>query len=179
MRQAFADGIAWGDAKAALFERIDAEVAPLREKYEALIAQPARIEEILRAGAARLREERALPTLRALRDAVGLRNLAAGADARGAGAPTRPVALPQFKQYREADGRFYFKLVQGDRVLLQSEGFDSPRDAGLRIAAIKRDGLDPADGVVASAPDVANEDVLAALAAIRAADAEKSASRAD
>ncbi|MEG3158786.1 tryptophan--tRNA ligase, partial [Lysobacter zhanggongensis] len=81
MRQAFADGIAWGDAKAALFERIDAEVAPLREKYEALIAQPARIEEILRAGAARLREERALPTLRALRDAVGLRNLAAGADA--------------------------------------------------------------------------------------------------
>ena len=30
MRQAFADGIAWGDAKAALFERIDAEVAPLR-----------------------------------------------------------------------------------------------------------------------------------------------------
>ena len=37
------------------------------------------------------------------------------------------------------------------------------RDAGLRIAAIKRDGLDPADGMVASAPDVANEDVLAAL----------------
>ncbi len=28
MRQAFADGIAWGEAKTMLFERIDAEVAP-------------------------------------------------------------------------------------------------------------------------------------------------------
>ncbi len=28
MRQAFADGIGWGDAKQKLFERIDAELAP-------------------------------------------------------------------------------------------------------------------------------------------------------
>jgi tryptophanyl-tRNA synthetase len=56
MRQAFADGIGWGDAKQKLFERIDAEVAPLRERYEALIAHPERIEEQLRDGARRLRE---------------------------------------------------------------------------------------------------------------------------
>jgi tryptophanyl-tRNA synthetase len=29
--QAFADGIAWGDAKQRLFERIDAEIGPMRE----------------------------------------------------------------------------------------------------------------------------------------------------
>jgi len=49
--QAFADGIGWGDAKAKLFERIDAEVAPLREKYEALMAKPGDIESLLRARA--------------------------------------------------------------------------------------------------------------------------------
>src|SRR5690606_11592296 len=36
MRQAFADGIAWGDAKQKLFERIDAELAEPRERYHAL-----------------------------------------------------------------------------------------------------------------------------------------------
>ena len=53
--QAFADGIGWGDAKQRLFERIDAEVAPMREKYAALMAKPGEIEAILRDGAARLR----------------------------------------------------------------------------------------------------------------------------
>ena len=37
------------------------------------------------------------------------------------------AVLPVFKQYREADGKFHFKLVHGERMLLQSAGFDSPR----------------------------------------------------
>ena len=43
LRKAYADGIGWGDAKQLLFERIDLEVAPLRERYEALMADPAQI----------------------------------------------------------------------------------------------------------------------------------------
>ena len=58
--QAFADGIAWGDAKHVLFEKIDAEISPLRERYEALMAKPGEIEIILRDGAARLRTAYAL-----------------------------------------------------------------------------------------------------------------------
>ncbi|HAI93899.1 MAG TPA: tryptophan--tRNA ligase, partial [Xanthomonadaceae bacterium] len=65
--QAFADGIGWGEAKQALFERIDAEISPMRERYEALIAEPARIEAILRAGGAKLRERYAIPLLARLR----------------------------------------------------------------------------------------------------------------
>ena len=42
-----------------------------------------------------------------------------------------------FKQYREADGRFHFKLVDGDRLLLQGWGFASPRDAGQLVARLK------------------------------------------
>mgnify|MGYP002776994010 CR=1 FL=1 len=139
MRERFAAGIGWGEAKQALFERIDAEVAPLRERYEALIADPAAIETVLRDGAARLRAAHATPMLRALREAVGLRDLSRAPASKDD--PARPRATaPAFKQYREADGRFYFKLVHGDRVLLQSAGFDSPREAGLRIAALRRDG---------------------------------------
>ncbi|HEY2347244.1 MAG TPA: tryptophan--tRNA ligase [Xanthomonadaceae bacterium] len=144
MRQAFVDGIGWGDAKQKLFERIDAEVEPLRERYEALIAHPERIEEQLHHGAGKARMI-AKPLLAKLRDAVGLRNLGA----RGGVAVVREkakVALPQFKQYREGDGRFYFKLVDAEgRLLLQSMGFPSPKEAGALIARIKSNGIDSAE----------------------------------
>lgn len=139
MRQAFADGIAWGEAKQALFERIDREVAPLRERYDALIARPADIEAILRDGAQRLRDRHALPRLRALREAVGLRDLSQ-VQAGAAKKVAKGSALPTFKQYRENDGRFYFKFVDGDRVLLQSIGHDSARTAGQLIARLKQEG---------------------------------------
>lgn len=137
MRKAFADGIAWGDAKQQLFERIDLEVAPLREKYEALMANPAHIEALLRDGAQRLRATYATPLLATLREAVGLRDLSSQATTTQAREAKR--AAPMFKQYREADGKFYFKLVDGDRVLLQSGGFDSARDAGQVVARAKQD----------------------------------------
>jgi tryptophanyl-tRNA synthetase len=172
MRRAFADGIAWGEAKQALFERIDAEIAPLRDRYEALIAEPAMIERQLRDGAARLRERYAVPRLRALREAVGLRDVAAGTSTQQR-AKAKASALPVFKQYREADGRFYFKFVDGDRVLLQSAGFDSPKDAGARIGALKRGGFTGADDAVVLGDGVDTEAVLEALAALQAADAEK------
>jgi len=139
MRQAYADGIAWGEAKQELFERIDVEVAPLREKYESLIARPAEIEAILRDGATRLRTKYATPFIAELRDAVGLRDLSSTSVI--SGKASVKAASPQFKQYREADGKFYFKLIHADgRTLLQSAAHDSPRDAGQLIARLKREG---------------------------------------
>jgi tryptophanyl-tRNA synthetase len=140
MRQAFADGIGWGEAKQRLFERIDSEVAPMRERYEALVAHPETIEQQLRDGARRLRERYATPRLQALREAVGLRDLGARIDPSSAAkaAPAAPAAM--FKQYRESDGRFYFKLVEGERVLLQSTGFESPVDGGKIIASLQQAG---------------------------------------
>ncbi|AYO96301.1 tryptophan--tRNA ligase [Xanthomonas axonopodis] len=136
--QAFADGIGWGDAKQQLFERIDQEIAPLRTRYEALMAEPAKIEAILRAGGARLRARYATPLLAELRDAVGLRDLSSQA-ATAAVQASEKVALPVFKQYRESDGQFYFKLNDGaGALLLQSDGFASPRDAGQVIARLKQ-----------------------------------------
>jgi tryptophanyl-tRNA synthetase len=127
MRQAFADGIGWGDAKQKLFERIDAEIAPLRERYDVLIANPATIEEHLRHGAEKARVL-AKPQLAKLREAMGLRNLASASTSVAREKPK--AALPTFKQYREADGKFYFKLIDGDgTVLFISLGFSSGQQA--------------------------------------------------
>ncbi|MGH8083948.1 MAG: tryptophan--tRNA ligase [Lysobacter sp.] len=177
MRQAFARGIGWGEAKQALFERIDAEVAPLREKYEALMARPAEIEAILRDGAARLRQRHAIPALRALREAVGLRDLSQVTVTMRDDRDSKPL-LPVFKQYRESDGRFYFKLVAGDRVLLQSTAFDSPKDAGQRIGALKREGYLAGDAALVPGEAVETAEIHAALATLAAAEAEKAAANA-
>jgi tryptophanyl-tRNA synthetase len=75
MRQAFADGIGWGQAKQQTFELINAELAESRERYEELVAHPARIEEVLVAGARKAREF-ATPYLARIRAAVGLKKLA-------------------------------------------------------------------------------------------------------
>ena len=162
MRAAFEGGIGWGEAKQALFERIDAEISPMREKYEALIARPADIEAILRDGAARLRATYATSLLAQLREAVGLRDLSK-ASAAATTVEDKP-APATFKQYREADGRFYFKLVQGDRVLLQSAGFDAPRDAGQRVAALRQAGRLDDESLLADG--VRRDEVDAALAAM-------------
>ncbi len=169
--QAYADGIAWGDAKQKLFERIDAELAPMRETYEALMARPGEIEAILRDGAERLRAEHATPMLQRLREAVGLRDLSrvSNAQARAAAGKAAGVAAPVFKQYRDADGKFYFKLVQGERVLLQSVGFASPRDAGQRVAAIKQGEVGDGASDFMLGEGVGEDEVNAALAAFVAA----------
>jgi len=138
LASAYADGIGWGDAKQALFERIDAEVAPMRARYDELIAKPVEIEAILREGALKARKM-ATPLLEALRRSVGLRDLRTQ-DAAKTNAMAKS-ALPQFKQYREKDGQFYFKLLASDGAeLMHSVAHASPRDAGERIALLKRDG---------------------------------------
>jgi tryptophanyl-tRNA synthetase len=136
--KAFAQGISWGDAKQQLFECMDAELAPLRERYTVLMAEPEKIEAILRRRGQQLREQFAIPLLKELRHAVGLRDLSAAGDTPTVAA-TAKAALPLFKQYREKDGRVYFQLLDGEgELLIQSEGFDSPRDAGQLIAVLKQ-----------------------------------------
>ncbi|MBL7089919.1 tryptophan--tRNA ligase [Acidovorax sp.] len=167
LRKAYADGIAWGDAKHLLLERVDQVIAPMRAQYEELIHNPARIEQTLLAGAERARAL-ATPFIRELRSAVGLRSLLQASTA-AKPAKAAKAALPAFKQYREADGKFYFKLVAADgRLLLQSTGFDAPKEAGQAIAQLQKDSaalqtlaprLAPVDGVEAA-------EVTAALQAL-------------
>ena len=140
MAQAFADGIGWGEAKQRLFERLDQEIAPMRAVYDELIQDPARIEQTLKMGAAKARDI-ATPFTQRLRHAVGLRALDARPEAQGAVAKAARTALPVFKQYREKDGLFYFKLTDAKgALLLQSRGFAAPREAAQAMARLQQEG---------------------------------------
>jgi tryptophanyl-tRNA synthetase len=91
----------------------------------------------LKAGAHKARAI-ASPFMAELRHAVGLRDLRTQDDSAGKAVK---AALPIFKQYREADGQFYFKLQDADgRLLLQSSGFTSPKVAGQSIATLQARG---------------------------------------
>ncbi|AFU44994.1 tryptophanyl-tRNA ligase [Acidovorax sp. KKS102] len=173
LRKAYADGIAWGDAKHLLLERVDQVIAPMRAQYEELIHNPARIEQTLLAGAERARAL-ATPFIRELRSAVGLRSLVQASTA-AKPAKAAKASLPAFKQYRENDGKFYFKLVAADgRLLLQSTGFDAPKEAGQAIAQLQKDSaalqtlaprLVPVDGVDAAEVTAALQALAEAAAA--------------
>ena len=166
LRQAYADGIAWGDAKQLLFERIDREDrADARALPGADAATPARSKRILLAGAAKAAPV-ATPFMGELRHAVGLRDLRAPASSQSSQS-RQGRRCPAFKQYRENDGKFYFKLVDAEgRLLLQSQGFDSPKEAALTIAALQKEGARPRwpalQDKVATAPQALAHDELAA-----------------
>jgi tryptophanyl-tRNA synthetase len=131
--EALRTGLGWGEAKQRLVAQVEAEVAPMRARYEALLAEPERVEAALQHGAAKARAA-AMPLMATLRAAVGLRAPSVPAVQARSG----KAAHPQFKQYREADGRFHFKLVAADgSELLLSDGFASPREAGATIARLR------------------------------------------
>jgi tryptophanyl-tRNA synthetase len=140
LRAAYAQGIAWGEAKQILLERIDAEVAPMRARYQHLMEHPEEVEALLLAGAQKARAI-ATPFMHQLRQAVGLRSLATGVVQAKTKAPKSAGA--GFKQYREKDGKFYFKLADSrGGVLLQSLGLETPQLAGKSIALLVKDGAD-------------------------------------
>ena len=174
MRQAYADGIGWGDAKSMLLERIDQDIAPMREHYQALISDPAKIERILQTGGEKARST-AAPLMRELRHAVGLRKLLAPPAVAGK-QKTSKTALPSFKQYREADGQFYFKLMGSDgTLLLQSQAFALPREAALAIASLQKLGanaLNSPDARALMAGGVNPDDVASALQQLMDASAQ-------
>jgi tryptophanyl-tRNA synthetase len=181
LAKAYADGIGWGDAKQLLFERIDREVAPMRAQYEELINNPAKVDAILLKGATKAREL-ATPFIQELRHAVGLRALAGtGTATLASTTKAARAAAPSFKQYREKDGHFYFKLVdpQG-RVLLQSLGFASPKEAGLAIGKLQQNdakALTELGAQVTLAEGVTVSEVNSALDALRAELDEKAKSK--
>jgi tryptophanyl-tRNA synthetase len=71
LAERFRAGIGWGDAKRILADRIEAELAPTRARYNDLMANPAEIEALLVDGARRARAI-ARPVLDRVRQAIGI-----------------------------------------------------------------------------------------------------------
>lgn len=130
MREAYAAGIAWGEAKERLFALVDRELAAPRERYQTLVANPREIELTLEEGATRVRDV-ARPFIRELRRAVGLRALGQVVSPAAPIATTKPAAGKRaaFKTFRERDGRFHFRLVDAEGASLAvSVGFATPAE---------------------------------------------------
>ena len=136
MRQAYADGIGWGDAKQRLFERIDSELAPLRERYDALVAEPQKIEEALLAGAERARTL-ARPFLARLRHAVGLRALTATSAEKSEvrSAPSKSSVQPVV--FRDENQTFAFKVLDAKKAVLATQGGFADPKAAMAAARAK------------------------------------------
>ena len=75
MRAQYAAGIGWGDAKQALFDKINAEIAPFRARYQELMDNPKELEEILQMGADKARRY-SRKQLDKTRRTIGIRPLA-------------------------------------------------------------------------------------------------------
>lgn len=75
LRSKFETGIGWGEAKEILFEKINDEIAPFRERYNHLMAHPATLEEILQMGAIKARRD-AQRRLEKVRKLIGIKPLA-------------------------------------------------------------------------------------------------------
>jgi tryptophanyl-tRNA synthetase len=142
MRRAYAAGVGWGDAKQQVFERVNAELAPLREKYAALVADPAQIEDRLRAGAARARAL-ATPFVARLREAVGLRSLSqspAVPEQQKKARAEKPALQPVV--FRDGDA-FAFKVLDAKKVILAEKGGFADPKAAMAAAREAMQGLDP------------------------------------
>ncbi|MGJ7580765.1 tryptophan--tRNA ligase [Variovorax sp. RHLX14] len=174
LRQQFADGIGWGDAKQLVFERIDRELAPMRARYEELLNDPVEIEGILLTGAQKARDL-SQPFIGRLRHAVGLRKLDTSGNKDAKNSPNSQKAskttLSTFKQYRERDGQFYFKFLDArGELLLQSRGFASPQEAGRAIGILQKQGSNGLSALLAQLEPIDNlkmrtvADALEALA---------------
>jgi tryptophanyl-tRNA synthetase len=138
----------------------------MRARYQHLMDHPQEVEAYLLAGAQKARAI-ATPFMAQLRHAVGLRSLTAGVVQ--AKAKVAKSSLPSFKQYREKDGKFYFKLADAKGVvLLQSLGLESPQLAGKSIALLQQEGAAALDALAGQLEPLADRAaVLAALAALK------------
>ncbi|MGH8192117.1 MAG: tryptophan--tRNA ligase [Rhodanobacteraceae bacterium] len=126
-------GLGWGGAKQKLFERIDAEIEPLRERYDSLMARPDEIEDALREGAKKARAL-AQPFIERLRGTVGLgalRKHPAAQAVAPVGFESAKVGKPALQQvvFREND-TFAFKVLDAKKnVLANQAGFADPKAA--------------------------------------------------
>lgn len=123
-------GLAWGEAKSRLYQLLEGELGEARERYNALIARPADLEDILLAGAAKARRI-ATPFLGELREAVGLRSFREQVQAAGS-EKKKAAKSARFVSFRDDDGSFRFRLLDADgEQLLLSKSFADGKSSGM------------------------------------------------
>jgi tryptophanyl-tRNA synthetase len=74
LKEAYKEGISWGDAKNKLFEKVNSHLSPIREKYFELDTDVNLINELLLSGAKKVRPQ-AQELLEKVRDSIGIKSI--------------------------------------------------------------------------------------------------------
>ena len=74
IEKSFKDGAGWGDLKKMLFNIINEEIKPLREKFDELVSKPELVEDILIEGEKKARKKAEIKIIE-IREKVGINAL--------------------------------------------------------------------------------------------------------
>jgi len=114
VRQAYANGIGWGDMKGQLFEYLNHYLTPARKRYEEIMTDPAYIEAELQKGAAKARAH-SEPFMQRLRSAVGIMSLVGGVETKTTGVKAKKE-LNQAEQAKVDAGKAKAIAIAKQRV---------------------------------------------------------------
>ncbi|MGB0734203.1 MAG: tryptophan--tRNA ligase, partial [Pontibacterium sp.] len=134
MRESYANGIAWGQAKTELFEFIDSKLCKQRDLYNELIANPGDVEAVLNKGAQKAREA-SVPLLEKVRVAAGIRPL--NYVATNTKTEKKQKEVSQEAMARAEEGRRRAILMQLKPLLAQVEQADDKAAAAAQVIADK------------------------------------------
>ena len=119
VRQAYANGIGWGDMKGQLFEYLNDYLTPARKRYEEIMTDPAYIEAELQKGAAKARTH-SEPFMQRLRSAVGIMSLVGGVETKTTGVKVKKE-LNQAEQAKVDAGKAKAIAIAKQRVQQEAQ----------------------------------------------------------
>ena len=149
VRQAYANGIGWGDMKGQLFEYLNDYLTPARKRYEEIMTDPAYIEAELQKGAAKARAH-SEPFMQRLRSAVGIMSLVGGVETKTTGVKVKKE-LNQAEQAKVDAGKAKAIAIAKQRVQQEAQ------QVALEVEALVKTIKSSSD------PKAASEQVLRAL----------------
>ena len=149
VRQAYANGIGWGDMKGQLFEYLNDYLTPARKRYEEIMTDPAYIEAELQKGAAKARTH-SEPFMQRLRSAVGIMSLVGGVETKTTGVKVKKE-LNQAEQAKVNAGKAKAIAIAKQRVEQEAQ------QVALEVEALVKTIKSSSD------PKAASEQVLRAL----------------
>ena len=149
VRQAYANGIGWGDMKGQLFEYLNDYLTPARKRYEEIMTDPAYIEAELQKGAAKARAH-SEPFMQRLRSAVGIMSLVGGVETKTTGVKVKKE-LNQAEQAKVDAGKAKAIAIAKQRIQQEAQ------QVALEVEALVKTIKSSSD------PKAASEQVLRAL----------------
>ncbi|AGF48426.1 tryptophanyl-tRNA synthetase [Candidatus Kinetoplastibacterium oncopeltii TCC290E] len=132
------NGLAWGEAKKILYDKIEHELAPMREKYKKLIKQPEHIEKVLVDGSFKARKI-IKPIIEEIREIIGIRNLKKSSLNNKKKSLEFKDRKTRFLIFKDLEDKFKFRIISSDgNDIIKSELlFNDPKEITSLLKKIK------------------------------------------